>query len=159
MEIVEHAPKLGVALVHTMVWRWCSDNFVPMLRRVLTILVLSIFLLYSQSLLVMWSLYFLERHDIVLYFYPEELGSLNPFAGARYVHELIDAQKGKGEGALVLLHIVDRAVYYLPTVIHSELVRSAPSLAAVIDRSRHPSDGFPTIPFVPPRCAAVRCCV
>ncbi len=130
-----------------------------MLRRVLSALALSIFLLYSQSLLVMWGLYFLERHDIVLYFYPEELGSSNPFAGARYVHELSDAQNGKGDGALVLLHIVERAVFYLPTVIYAEHVRSALSLAPVIDRFRCPSDGFPTIPFVPPRCAAVRSCV
>jgi hypothetical protein len=57
-----------------------------MVRSVLTAVVTAIFLLYSQSLLVMWCLYFVEKHDIVLYFCPDELGSENPFAGARYVH-------------------------------------------------------------------------
>lgn len=122
-----------------------------MLRCVLTVLTFSVFLLYSQSLLVMWCLYFLERHDIVLYFCPEDLGSSNPFAGARYVHELSDAQHGKGEGALVLLHVVERAVYYLPSM--ESACRTASNSSTVTNHERWggPSDGFPSKPFVPPR--------
>ncbi|GIV55349.1 MAG: hypothetical protein KatS3mg040_0117 [Candidatus Kapaibacterium sp.] len=122
-----------------------------MLRSLLTALALSVFLLYSQSLLVMWCLYFVERHDIVLYFCPEELGSTNPFAGARYVHELSDAQHGKGEGALMLLQIVERAVFYLPSLGSMYHTESKRSILPMLEYCCGPSDGFPTTPFVPPR--------
>ncbi|RMF33228.1 MAG: hypothetical protein D6747_07360 [Chlorobiota bacterium] len=120
-------------------------------RALLTPLLLSVFVIYSQSLVVMWCLYFVERHDIVLYFCPEELGSTNPFAGARYVHELSDAQHGKGEGALTLLQIVERAVVYLPSPGSAYHAESKRSILPLIEYCRGLSDGFPSTPFVPPR--------
>jgi hypothetical protein len=122
-----------------------------MVRSVLTAVVTAVFLLYSQSLLVMWCLYFVEKHDIVLYFCPEELGSENPFAGARYVHELSDAHTGKGHGALVLLTIVERSIVYLPT----DPVPIPSSMPERLQRgcttTEHPTLGYPQPPFIPPR--------
>ncbi len=122
-----------------------------MLRATLTVLVTAAFLLYSQSLLVMWCLYFVEKHDIVLYFCPEELGSCNPFAGARYVHELCDAQRGNGEGAMVLLTIIERSVAYV-VALHSPMIQ--PAVRALGLRCAAigiPSAGYSTPPWMPPR--------
>lgn len=122
-----------------------------MLGIVFHTIVTAAFLLYSQSLLVMWCLYFVEKQDIVLYFCPDELGSTNPFAGARYVHEMSDAQRGQAEGALSLITIVERSVAYtLPLQQSSVSVQQfraeTPILHAPI-----PLDGYSSPPFVPPR--------
>ncbi|GIV55073.1 MAG: hypothetical protein KatS3mg039_1591 [Candidatus Kapaibacterium sp.] len=122
-----------------------------MVRVVTTVVLTAAFLFYSQSLLVMWCLYFVEKHDIVLYFCPEELGSSNPFAGARYVHELSDAHRGKGEGALVLLTIVERSLVYMTGVFVPVLSPPQATYLTVGDRVEIPQTGFRNPPFVPPR--------
>lgn len=122
-----------------------------MLRAVTTAVTLAIFLLYSQSLLVMWCLYFVEKHDIVLYFCPEDIGSSNPFAGARFVHELSDAQHGAATGAFMLLKLVERASVFLH---FSQTVWHAVAITTVTCRRLdHPSllDGYRHPPFIPPR--------
>ncbi len=133
---------------------FCANNRLisrSMFRTILTTIVAAVFLLYSQSLLVMWCLYFVEKHDIVLYFCPEELGSRNPFAGARYVHELCDAQRGKGDGALVLLTIVERSVAYA-VALHTPMIQPAVQvLGARSGVIGVPSAGYSTPPWMPPR--------
>ena len=80
------------------------------MKSLLTILFLGIFLVYSQGMLVMWCLYFIEQHDIVMY-YCNEHDSTN---GTSYVHKLCDAAKGEHTGALALIKIVDNHTTYSP---------------------------------------------
>ncbi|MCX7929956.1 MAG: hypothetical protein N2663_04480 [Chlorobi bacterium] len=117
----------------------------------LTAIILAVFVLYAQSLLVMWCLYFVEKHDIVLYFCPDELGSTSPFAGARFVHELSDAQRGKADGVLVLISIVERSLAYAPArqllLMSARAVQWLPLQDCVLA----PCDGYDRTPFIPPR--------
>lgn len=122
-----------------------------MIRAIPTAVMLAVFLLYSQSLLVMWCLYFVEKHDIVLYFCPEDIGSANPFAGARFVHELSDAQHGRAKGALMLLKIVERSIPYLPSTGTTENAIEGSRNSLFITETRKISDGYPSPPFIPPR--------
>ncbi len=74
------------------------------MRLVLHLIIFSTFLLYSQSMLVMWCLYFVEQQDIVLYY--ESAGENS--RGLNYMHKLCDASKGEHDGALSLLKIAEQ---------------------------------------------------
>ncbi|MCS7000820.1 MAG: hypothetical protein RML15_06260 [Bacteroidota bacterium] len=121
------------------------------LRALIALFILTAFAIYSQSLLVMWCLYFLEQHDIVLYFCPEDLGSNHPFAGARFVHELSDAHKGKAQGALVLLKVVERTTAYVHATIDFDIRLSIWRLCGWVSSSGQILEGYPLSLFIPPR--------
>jgi hypothetical protein len=59
-------------------------------------------------MLVMWCLYFVEKHDIILY----HCLPTDTTEGASFVHSLCDYGKGKHNGALSLLKIVERSIEY-----------------------------------------------
>jgi len=79
-----------------------------LMKSFLTILILGVFLVYSQGMLVMWCLYFVEKQDIIMY-YCNEHDTTN---GASYVHKLCDAQSGEHTGALALIKVVDNHTVY-----------------------------------------------
>lgn len=73
------------------------------------------------------------------------------FAGARFVHELSDAQHGRAEGALMLLKIVERSIPYLPSTGTAENAIEGSRNSLFITETRKISDGYPSPPFIPPR--------
>ncbi len=80
-----------------------------MLRKLGHIILFLCFLLYSQSIVVMWCLYFIEKHDIVLYYEVAEDTS----NGLRFMQKICDAHRGEHNGALSLIKVVERTPPYL----------------------------------------------
>ncbi len=84
-----------------------------MLKQIFTIALLLCFTLYSQSTLVLWSLYFFEQHDIVMYYETAE----NTSQGRDFVQLLCDGSKSENSSPRALLKLNQNAK---PLELHGE---------------------------------------
>lgn len=119
------------------------------MRFIITILTFAAFLVYSQSMLVMWCLYFIEKHDIILYYCPEDADGRGD--GSSYVHRLCDASKGEHEGARAMLKIIGTQKSYDRTYTLTPTPELPPSFLCDEDDSPRLYSAYALSVFRPPR--------
>ena len=61
---------------------------IALLQKVGISILLTLFVIYSSSISVVWMLYFYEKHDVILYYCPHD--AQNGGDGTSYIHQLLD---------------------------------------------------------------------